>query len=106
MVEECGSRLHCLEPLQSVVVRVHVEWQSHQVRTELRNGPDNGETLQLSGGVGLLGLVERPRRTADDAFFAFPDLCQYCAEACSRRVRIQIYILFSSSAGMDVDGEE
>ena len=59
-MEERGFHSHRLEPLQSVVVRVHVEWHSHQVRTELRNGPDDGETLQLSGGVGLLGLVERP----------------------------------------------
>ena len=60
------------------MVRIHLEWHGHEVRTELRNSPDDGETFQLSGGVGLLSLVERPRCTADDAFFAFLDLRQYC----------------------------
>ena len=68
------------------MVRIHLKWHGHEVRTELRNGPDDSETFQLSGGVGLLSLVEQPRCTADDVFFAFPDLRQYCAEACGRRV--------------------
>ena len=105
-MEERGSHPHHLEPLQNVVVRVHVEWHSHQVRTELRNCPDDGETLQLSGGVGLLGLVERPRRTTDDAFLAFPDLCQYCADACSRRVRIQSEGLAKVGEGSNRAGGE
>ena len=88
------------------MVCIHLEWHGHEVRTELRNGPDDGETFQLSGGVGLLNLVERPRRTADDAFFAFPDLRQYCAEACSRRVRIQAERLAEVGEGSNRDGGE
>ena len=87
-MEKCRSRPHRFEPLQSVVVRVYLEWHSHQVWSELRNGPDDGETFQLSGGVGLFSLVERPRRTADDALLAFPDLSQYRDEAYSRRIHV------------------
>ena len=71
------------------MVCVYLEWHRHEVWSELRNGPDNGEALQLSDGVSFFGLVQRPRRTADDAFLAFPDLRQDCAEACGRRVRVQ-----------------
>ena len=88
-MEQCGARPHGLEPLQSIVVRVYLEWHLHEVWSELCNGPDNGEAFQLSGGIIFFGLVQRPRCTADDAFFSFPDSHQDCAEACGRRVRVQ-----------------
>ena len=61
----------------------------HQIRLELCNGPDDGETLQLGGGIRFLCLVEGSRGAADDALFTFPDLSQDCAESCCRRVRVQ-----------------
>ena len=88
-MQESGPRPHCFEPLQSVVVRVNLEWHRHEVWSELCNGPNNGEAFQLSGGVGFLCLVEGATRKADDTFFAFPDLSKNRVEACSRRVRIE-----------------
>ena len=105
-VEERGPCPHCLEPLQRVMVRINLEWHSHEARTELHNGPDNSETFQFSGGVGLLSLVEWPWGTTDDTLFALPDLRQYCAEACSRRVRIQMKGLAKVGKGSDRAGGE
>ena len=82
-VKKCGPRPHCLEPLQSVVIRVDFERHEHEVWSELRNGPNNDEAFQLGGGVGFLRLVEGVRRAADDALLAFPDLSENCAETCS-----------------------
>ena len=75
--------------MQSVVIRVDFEGHGHEVWSELRNGPNNGEAFQLGGGVGFLGLVEGARRAADDALLAFPDLSEGCAEACNRRVHVE-----------------
>ena len=88
-MEKSGSRSHCLEPLQSVVVGIHLKRYGHQIRLELCDGPDDGETLQLGGGIRFLSLVEGSRGAADDALFTFPDLSQDCAEACGRHVRVQ-----------------
>ena len=65
------------------MVRVNLEWHRHEVWLELRNGPNNGEAFQLSGGVGFFRLVEGAGRAADDTLLAFPDLSEDCAEACS-----------------------
>ena len=40
------------------MVRINLEWHDHEVGTELRNGPNDSETFQFCGGVGLLSLVE------------------------------------------------
>ena len=89
------------------MVRKNLKWYSHEVRTELRNGPDNSETFQFSGGVGLLSLVERPRGATDDPLLALPDLRQYCAEACSRRVRVKTEGLAKvGKSGNGTGGEE
>ena len=56
---------------------------------ELCNGPDDGEALQLGGGIHFLGFIEGSRGAADDALFTFPDLSQDCAETCGRHVRVQ-----------------
>ena len=61
------------------MVRVNLEWQGHEVWSELHNGPNNGEAFQLGGGVGFFCLVEGARRAADDALLAFPDLSKDCA---------------------------
>ena len=71
------------------MVGVDLERHGHEVWPELRNGPNNGEALQFSGGVGFLRLVEGARRAADDALLAFPDLSEDCSESCSQRVRIE-----------------
>ena len=87
-VEECRPCPHRFEPLQAVVVRVHLKWHSHEVGTKLGNGPNDGETFQFGSGVSLLSLIEWPGSAADDALPALADLWQYCAKACSWRVRI------------------
>ena len=88
-MEKSGSRPRRLEPLQSVVVGINLKRCGHQIRSELCDGPDHSETLQLGGGIRFLGLVEASRGAADDALFTFPDLSQGCAEACGRRVSVQ-----------------
>ena len=88
------------------MVRIYLEWHGHEVGTELRNGPDDGETFQFSGGVGLLSLVEWPWCTADDTFPALPDLRQYCAEVCGRLVRIQTEGLAKVGEGSNRAGGE
>ena len=65
------------------MIRVDFEGHGHEVWSELRNGPNNGEAFQLGGGVGFLRLVEGSIRAADDALLAFLDLSEDCAEACS-----------------------
>ena len=50
VVEKSGSRSHRLQPLQHVLVGVDLKWHRHQVRSELCDSPDDGETLQLGGG--------------------------------------------------------
>ena len=77
-MQECGPRPHCFEALQGIVVSVNLEWHGHEVWSELRNGPNNGEAFQLSGGVGLFCLVEGVRCAADDVLLAFPDLSEDC----------------------------
>ena len=72
------------------MVRKNLEWHSNKVRTELSHSPDNGQTLQFGGGIGLFSLVEGPRSAADDTLFAIADLSQDCTEACGRRVGIQL----------------
>ena len=71
------------------MVGVDLKRYGHQIRSELCDGPDDGETLPLGGGIRFLCLVEGSRSTADDALFTFPDLSKDCAEACGRRVRVQ-----------------
>ena len=105
MVQECGSRPHCFEPLQSVAVRVNLEWHLHEIWWELCNGPNNGEAFQLSGGVGFFRLVEGARCT-DDALLPFPDLSEDCAEACSRCVRIKTERQAEVGEGGDAAGGE
>ena len=73
-VLKSGSRSHRLQSPQLVVVGVDLKWHRHQVRSELCDGPDDGETLQLGGGVRFFRLVEGARCAADDELFAFPDL--------------------------------
>ena len=75
--------------MQSVVVSVDLKRYGHQIRSELCDGPDYGETLQLGGGIRFFRLVEGLRGAADDALFTFPDLSKDCAEACSRLVCVQ-----------------
>ena len=87
-VEKSGSRSHRFEPLHSVVVGVDFKWHLHQIRSELCEGPNNGETFQLGGGIGFFRLVEGAQCAADDALLAFPDLSEGCAETCGRLVRI------------------
>ena len=58
------------------MIHVDFEGHGHEVWSELRNGPNNGEAFQLGGGVGFLCLVEGARRSADDALLAFPDLSE------------------------------
>ena len=70
------------------MVGVNLKWYGHQIRSELCDDPDDGETLQLGGGIRFLCLVEGSGGTADDAFFAFSDLSKDCAEDCGRRVRV------------------
>ena len=88
-MEQSGSRPHRLKPLQSVVVGINLKRYGHQIGSELCDGPDEGETFQLGGGIRFLGLVEGSRGASDDAFFTFPDLSKDCAEACGRRVCVQ-----------------
>ena len=88
-MEKSGSCPHRLEPLQSVVVGINLKRYGHQIGSELCDGPDDGETLQLGGGIRFLGLVEGSRGAANDALFTFPDLSKDCAKACGRRVRVQ-----------------
>ena len=83
MVQKCTPHPHCLEPLQSVVIRVDFEGHGQEVWSELRNGPNNGEAFQLGGRVDFLCLIEGARRAADDALLAFPNLSEDHAEACS-----------------------
>ena len=64
------------------MIRINFEWHRHQVGTELGNGPDDGEALQFSGGVGLLRLVKGARGTADDALLSFAYLREDSSEAC------------------------
>ena len=52
-VEKCRPCPHRFEPLQGVVVRVHLKWHSHEVGTKLDNGPNGGETFQLRQGLQL-----------------------------------------------------
>ena len=78
--------MHRFQPLQSAVVGVDLKWYGHQIRLELCDGPDDGETLQLGGRIRFLCLVEGSGGAADDAFFAFSDLSKDCVEACGRRV--------------------
>ena len=73
-MEKSGSRPHRLEPLQSVVVSINFKRYGHQIRSELCDGPDDGETLQFGGGILALGLVKGSRGAADDTLFTFPDL--------------------------------
>ena len=87
-VEKSGSRSHRPQPLQRLVVGVDLKWHRHQVRSELCDGPDDGEALQLGGWVRFLCLVEGARGAADDALLAFPDLSEDCAETCGRCVGI------------------
>ena len=103
---ESGSRPHRLEPLQSVVVGINLKRYGHQIRSELCNGPDDGETLQLGGGIRFLGLLEGSRGAADDALFTFPDLSQDCAEAYGRRVRVQLEGQAEVGEGGDGAGSE
>ena len=105
-MEERGPCSHRLEPLQGVMGSKNLEWHGHEVRTELHNGPDDSETFQFSGGVGLLSMVERPRGATDDPLLALPDLRQYCAEACSRRVRVKMEGLAKVGKGGDGTGGE
>ena len=88
-MKEGGSRAHRLQPLQRVVVGVDLKWHQHQVRSELCDGPDDGEALQFGGGIHFFRLVEGACSAADDALLAFPYLREDCAEACCRRVGIQ-----------------
>ena len=88
------------------MVSKNLEWHGHEVRTELRNGPDDSETFQFSGGVGLLSLVERPRDATDDPLLALTDLRQYCAEACSRCVGVKTKGLSKVGKGGDGTGGE
>ena len=88
------------------MVSKNLEWHGHEVRTELHNGPDDSETFQFSGGVGLLSMVERPRGATDDPLLALPDLRQYCAEACSRLVRVKMEGLAKVGKGGDGTGGE
>ena len=69
------------------MVGVDLKWYRHQIRSELCDGPDDGETFQLGGGIRFLCLVEGAGGAAYDAFFAFSDLSKDCAETCGRRVR-------------------
>ena len=80
--------MHCLEPLQCVMVCIDLEQHRHQVWAELDDGPVDGEAIQFRGGVFFLSLVEGVRGTANNALFAFPYLCKDCAEACSGGVGI------------------
>ena len=71
------------------MVGVDLKRYGHQIRSEPCDGPDDGETLQLGGGIRFLGLVEGSSGAADDALCTFPDLNKDCSEACGRRVRVQ-----------------
>ena len=89
------------------MLRKNFKWHGHEVRIELRNSPDDSETFQLSGGVGLLSLVERPQSATDDPLLAPLDLRQYCAEACSRRVFVKTEGLAKvGKGGYGTGGEE
>ena len=105
-VEKSGSRSHRLQPLQRVVVSVDLKWHRYQVRSELCDGPDDGEALQLGGGIYFFCLVEGARCTADDALFAFPDLSEDCAETCGRRVVVQPKWQAEVGEGSDLAGGE
>ena len=105
-VKESGFHAHHLQPLQCVVVGVDLKWHRHQVRSELRDGPDDGEALQFGGGIRFFRLVEGARSTADDVLLAFPYLCEDCAEACCRRVAIQTKWQAEVGEGSDRAGGE
>ena len=105
-MRKSGSRPHRLEPLQSVVVGINLKRYGHQIRSELCDGPDDGKTLQLGGGIRFLGLVEGSRGAADDALFTFPDLSKDCAEACGRRVLVQPEEQVEVGEGSDGAGGE
>ena len=71
------------------MIGINLKRYGHQIRSELCDGPDDGETLHLGGGICFLGLVEGSRGAADDALFTSPDLSKDCTEACGRRVCVQ-----------------
>ena len=98
-MKEGGSRAHRLQPLQRVVVGVDLKWHQHQVRSELCDVPDDG-------GIRFFRLVEEARSAADDALLAFPYLCEDCAEACRRRVGIQLEWQAEVGEGSDRAGGE
>ena len=86
---------------------VGVDLERHQVRSELRDGPDDGEALQFGGGIRFFGLAEGARGAADDALLALPYLREDCAEACCRRVGIQPEWQAEVGVGSDrASGEE
>ena len=64
------------------MIRINFERHQHQVRTELGNGPDNGEALQFSGRVGFLHLVKGARGTANDVLLSFLYSREDSSEAC------------------------
>ena len=105
-VKGCRPSPHRLQPLEGIMVCKYLEWHSHEVRSELSHSPDNGQTLQFGGGIGLLSLVERPRSAADDTLFAIANLRQDRSEACGRRVGLQPKGLAKVQEGSDGTSRE
>ena len=105
-VEECRPRSHRFQPLQGIMVHIHLKWHSHEVWTELSHSPYNGEAFQFGGGIGFLSLVKGSRSAADDVLLAFADLLQDCAEACGRHVGVQLKRLAEVGEGSDETGSE
>ena len=98
--------MHRLEPLECVVVRVYLEWHSHEVWTELGDCPHNRQTLQFSGRVRLFSLVQSSGSAADDALLALPNLSQDSTEACCRGVGVQPEYLAEVRESCDRAGGE
>ena len=88
-VEERRPCTHRLKPLERVVVRVYLEWHSHEVWPELGDCPHNRQALQFSGRVRLFSLIQSSGSAADDALLALPNLSQDGTEACRRGVGVQ-----------------
>ena len=100
-VEECGPCAHCLQPLESIVIREYLEWHSHEVRAELGDCPRNRQALQFGGWVRPFSLIQSPGSATDDALLALPNLSQDGTKACSGGVGVQPKRLAKVGEGCD-----
>ena len=88
------------------MIRIYLEWHSHEVWTELGDCPHNRQTLQFSGRVRLFSLVQCSRSATDDALLALPNLSQDGTEACCRGISIQPKCLAEIRESCDRAGGE